>query len=108
MYSYFIADAKERISIKLSIVVCTQNSSGSFSSGSHIFSENYLLQEPEISLLIFSNKVEFCTHFVALTQHNTYIHIVYIYIYIYLYLFIYKFIFKVFQIQGTFNRIRQK
>ena len=60
-------------------MVYTQNSSGNFNSGSHIFSENYLLQEPEISHRIVSTKAEFRTHFVALT--NT----IYIYIYIYIY-----------------------
>jgi hypothetical protein len=63
----FFADAFERFSIKLSIVFYTKISSGNFNSGFHISSKNYLLQEPEISLRIFSNKVEFCIHFVALT-----------------------------------------
>jgi len=89
-------DATERISMKLSIVVYTQNSSGNFNSGSHIFSENYVLQEPEISLRIFSNKVEFCTYFVALPPPQ-YTHIYYVYIYIY----IYKFSFNVFSNIGN-------
>ena len=77
LYLYIIADVNERISIKLSIVFYTQNSTGNFNSVSHILSENYLLQEPEISLRIFSNKVEFCTHFLRYPHHNVYIYYIY-------------------------------
>jgi len=71
-------------------VVYIKNSSGNFNSGSRISSENFL-QEPEISLRIFSNKVEFCTHFVALPPPQyKYICIFYIYICLVLTFFKYR------------------